>query len=326
MAKKIGLLLYYLFFFIFGLFVITFLYVAYISCVNLVAGREFLITKELILLGMVWAVVFLVFLTPILLSIYKVRHLEHPVFSAIIYVFFCLLSWFVLFPLAETIQEKTNLQMIVEYEIKENTQLSGGYFRKSGYDVYYFLKNANDENTDVLRIYPVGFTMHGAEKDVINTSTESTFSKRAAPFKDPCIKETFDVVPDSVVAFFCILREVAFSAWSNGIVSWLFFCSLGLALSSVYCYAGLSSWKLVNFVFIILTEAVVLCANALYYSSFGEGVRRLFNRHLYGNGDLEFFSSRGIELPLCVFNVLVAIAVITVPCVMKSVRRRKFEG
>lgn len=121
MAKKIGLFLYYLCFFIFGLFTISFLYVAHIGCVNLVAGREFLITKELILLGMVWSIVFLVFLTPLLLSIYKVRHLEHPVFSAIIYVFFSLFTWLLLFPAVEIIQEKTNLQEIVENEIMQNT-------------------------------------------------------------------------------------------------------------------------------------------------------------------------------------------------------------
>lgn len=325
MKKKMRLVLYYLCFFIFGLFIVTFLYVAHVGCVNLVAGRKFLITKELILLGFVWAAVFLGFLTPVILSIYKIRHLEHPVSNVIIYTFFNLVTWFLLFPTLEIIQKETNLQEIVENEIIANTQLSGGYFRKSGYDIYYFLKNANDGNTEVLRIYPVGFTMHSAEKDIIDASPNGNFSKGGVPFKDLCIKETFDVIPNLFIVFVEILSDAAFLAWSNGVVSWLCFCTLGIALASVYCYAGLSSWKLVNFIFVILTEAVIFCANVLYLSSFGEGLRLFFNRPLYENGGWEFFFNRGIELPLCVFNVLVGISVITVPSILKSVRRKKAE-
>lgn len=321
MKKRIDFILYYLCILIAGCFCATFVYVQYIGCTHFVTGNMFHPAKEIVLAAFFQSVPLVLLCVPLLLAVYKIRHLYNPVWSVISFALMCAFSWGILYPLAETGKKSACGNGSILLNTGE-IPLSGGYFRKSAEAVYYFTDESENKTADVMLLHSPENPDKSGGFVKLDVSENSDFYKNAFPFRDSCVKESLNDIPYEIIGCIDNILKAAEDAWQNGIVAWACFCSLCLALASSYSYIKMSTWRMVNYLAVVLTNMIILVFNSLYYSGFA-GMRTFLKNALYGNGRLAFFSSRNIDIPLCILNVAAAVAVICIGCSVTAVTKRR---
>lgn len=324
MTKRIDFILYYAGVLLAGCVCATFMYIQYIGCTHFVAGHIFHLEKMMVLYAFFQALPVVLMFMPMLMTVYKIRHLSNPVWSVLAFVMMCVLSWGVLYPLAESGKNAVLTKNTLSQLPVDSIPVSGGYFRKSKKNVYYFITDSDGGKASVLKLSDAAKTDFRGADELLAVSADSGFYADAAPFREPCVKESLSDFPREIVQLLTSILTAAACAWQNGLVSWVFFCSLCLALASSYAYIKMSSWRLVNYLAVLLTNSVVLVFNGLYYSGFG-GMQRRLTDFLYGGGreQLLFFSSRNIDMPLFIINVLFAAVVITVALIITSAAEKR---
>lgn len=312
MSKPVTLILYYLGFTFLGLLAGLFLFTQYFNAVSLVVGKSSVFSAEILVYG-IFSILPIIFMTSsMFLSFYKTRHLSSPVSSCITYALLSLVTWFVFYPVTLIIQERA-ITILTPIEELESTQdLSGGYFRNINGTVYYFIKDSKDDIAEVARLYDSKSPNEFAKVGTISVSSTSNFSEAEAHFNDPIIRESMGSMPMNISRIFVFYKNKAERMWDTGIISWLFFCSMGLALSSVYGLLRVSSWKLINTVWILLTSVLILWFNFLYFQPLFGQIRRTVNNFLFEPGKSNFFLDNEIELPLFCVNILISIILILI--------------
>lgn len=311
MTKKIDFILYYAGILLAGCVCATFMYIQYVGCTHFVAGHIFRLEKMMIVYAFFQSLPVVLIFMPMLMTVYKIRHLSNPVWSALAFIMICVFSWGILYPLAETGKKVVCTKYTFSQQPVNSIPVSGGYFRESENAVYYFITDSDKEKSSVLKLSDAAQTDFRGTSGMLDVSENSGFYKDAFPFREPRVKESLRDFPYEIVQVFNAILTAADYAWQNGLVSWIAFCSLCFALASSYAYIKMSSWRLVNYLAVLLTNSAVLIFNGLYYSGFG-GVRSSLNDFLYGSGHerLVFFSSRNIDMPIVIINVLFAVLVI----------------
>lgn len=327
MTKRIDFIVYYAGVLLAGCVCATFMYIQYIGCTHFVAGHIFRLEKTMLLYAFFQSLPVVLIFMPLLMTVYKIRHLSHPVWSVLAFVGMCVLSWGVLYPLAEIGKNAVLTETVRSRLLPDSIPVSEGYFRTSEQNVYYFISDSDGGTASVLKLSDAAETDFRGADGTLDVSADSGFYADAAPFREPCVKESLSDFPRETVRLLSGILTAAACAWQDGLVSWVFFCSLCVALASSYSYIKMSSWRLVNYLAVLLTNGAVLVFNGLYYSGFG-GIRSSLNDFLYGGGHgrLTFFSSRNIDMPLFVINILFAALVVAAALIITAVAERRRGG
>lgn len=325
MKESLKMLLSFFIVLFFALTCGTLIYIQYATAESLVAGHSVTFTKGFVLYGFLQnaSIVFLLMI-PFML-IYKIRHLSSPVATAITFSLLCIFVWIVLLPLSQIGNEKFFHDK--ELSLKENAVLSGGYFRKSGDNYFYFLSD-EDKTSETARTLQI-FDSENPEKFgnevLLSTGKISEFALNAKPFKDSIIKQNMYDRPDRMMSLFNIYSKSVNRAWKNGFISWICFCSLGFALASTYAFVKLSKWRMINFSFIMVVHLLTFLMNTIYYSDSFFNVRLFLSRLFYGQdfSRFSYFQNHLIQMPLVAINVLFGILVIATGTIATRIRAKK---
>ncbi|MDE5899364.1 MAG: hypothetical protein K2H09_08910 [Treponemataceae bacterium] len=327
MRKPLQLALCYLWILIASSLVGVFVCFQFFICTNFVAGQAEPISFQTIVHGFFEASPVVLLFLGMLVALYKVRHLGSPVLSAAVYAALCAATWLLLFPALLTARGAVYEKNGILDSGAQQANISGGYFRQLDGSIYYFLRDSDGQEADVilLNAEDVPSDEGGAIVRTLDVSEQSEFMKKAAPFRDPLIKESLETPSTPVFAVLVSAKRRALASWSAGIPAWLCFCTFGFALCSVYSFIHVSTWRLVNSFSIVCLEAFVLWGNALYFSplfgrireSLEESAAQSVGRWSAPLGNL------GAELPPALLNLLLGIIIVVSGSVITVLRNRK---
>lgn len=211
--------------------------------------------------GVLLSIPLVCILIQILLILYIIRHPKSQVISLIIYSVFGLISWLVIIPM--------DLKLVSRYEsdaISSRIEASStGIFRKEANGVYYYTRIEEDGTADGLFLDTTGYL--GQEGAVVPLFDIPVKNESAFPYSDILIKNSLQppVLVTYPLSIYNALLTAAQYSSSLGILAWLAFASMGLALLAVYGIQFMSSWKLANVTFVICSAFAILFINYLYY-------------------------------------------------------------
>lgn len=323
MRKVITLILDYFLILVIGFIIGMFIFLQYYDSISLVAGTKVTLSREIVLYGVFSTLPVLFILAPFGMMLYKIRHRSNPKSTFATYCLLCLVNWFLFYPLSLMFQNQMSKDMSSE-NINNQNDLSAEYFRKSCGKLYYFSHKSKDGIADVVLVEdPLDVNSFASEVEV-NVDGNSDFAKDSYPFHDPLIKESMNDIPYLIINLFRSIKVQAIHAWNYGIIAWLCFCSFGFALGSFYSLLKFSSWRLVNAFLMLFFTSVVIWFNDFYFSVYNEEPRNFLRSLFYDSGKLNFFVDRGIEFPLMLINLLVAL-VFVVSGIMLTILRNQEE-
>jgi len=282
MKKAFSLIYIYLVNLLLGTLLGTFFVGVYFSTLNFIAGRQILFFHpanlipafEVVSLG-------ICFFLPLSLFTYKIRH-QGKVVQCIVYIFLQCLTWLVVFPVIDH-QVINRLEIRYSAQIKEaqaenNSELlSAGYFRESDGEVYYFLDEVTTETSAKNPVRGVEITTGdwGDMNRVTFVNPENMdIIESAAPYKDVLIKSVYGNSVVSNIRYIGNVIQAGRKALSGGIINYLVFLSIALALSVVYMLAHISQWRAVNFVSCITATFLILALNVWFYSPWFESISK----------------------------------------------------
>ncbi len=301
-------------------------YILYATTENLVAGHSVSFPKILFLYGLFKnAPTVLLLMVPFML-VYKIRHLASPVATSITYVILCSLVWFCLMPLSQIGKNAVFGSDSHNFTVK--TSLSGGYFRKVNDKFYYFIhdEDGDTKTADVLEIFDAWNPDSFGSQISLQTGEASDFSNAAKPYKDSLVKQNLRDMPERMLKIIQIFNKSVERAWLNGYASWLCFCSLGFVMAAAYSFVAVSSWRLINFTYVILIQIFAIIVNTFYYLDSFFDARLWLNRLFYGADFSRFayFQGRFIQMPLLAVNLACGILVILTGITATAIKRRRW--
>lgn len=286
-------------------------YMVYFNTAHLVAGRPIeLFNAYALVRGFFIVVPVFILLSPLFLSLYRIRHSGGGFLPVLVYILLCAATWMVLLPLF--IEFKWKAERTLPPSPKNS--LTAGYFRSYAGGIAYLLHDVS-----VTEPAAVMLTSAGDENAVCLSQIDtSVVEAESAPFADILIRETVPSVPAWIVGGMDMIELHAELAWKSGRFAWLGFLSFALALCSTYAVSFCSDWRLVSILYLLIMDGGVLSFNLLYYSEYFKHLREagapLANA-------LPFFARSGDPLLICI-NVSVAILCIVVGCLAAAVRAK----
>ncbi|MBQ1949281.1 MAG: hypothetical protein II367_03885 [Treponema sp.] len=324
MRKPVALILYYLTVTMLNLAVGIFFFTQYFNSITLVAGKSIDFSAEVIAYGLFESLPLVFILVPMFVTFYKIRHLGSPVSSCITYCALMLVTWFCFFPLTEVLQKNVYSMLTPIENLESKSDLSGGYFRNINGKLYYFVSDSKNNVADVFKLFDSARPNSYADRDFIQIGNLSRFSDSAGEFHDPIIKESSPEIPFKISEIAATLKSSARNAWDNGLIAWLCFCSLGFALTSLYSFVRISSWKLVNFYWVSFFTSIVLWFNYFYFQPEFSLVRKALFNLFHESGRLSFFLVRDISLPLTCINLIFALIMTSIGIINATSKRRGY--
>ena len=198
----------------------------------------------------------------------SIRHPENKIISVLVYLILCTVTWGVVYPAFLELSAKYGKSVV---PVVTETQLSTGYFRRSGNKIYYLIGSTSKRKNDAVAINIDGSGLRSILSEESNVS--ENLKKQSAPFSDILIRETMTDKPSWLHTAYYHLENLAEKAWSEGIIHWLCFASFGLALCSVYALIYCSSWRMINTLYVWFGEVFVTVMNNLYFTPMALPVR-----------------------------------------------------
>ncbi len=203
-------------------------------------------------------------LIQILLILYLIRHPKNQLISLIMYLIFGLFSWLIVIP--------ADLRLISRYDsdvVSSRVEASSaGVFRQEETGVTYYSRIDQNKLGEGLFFDTMGF--HGDKGTVEPFFDIPVKNESAFPYSDILIKNSLQ--PSPIVTFPLSVYNALLTAGrhsaSIGIMAWLFFASMGLALLSVYGLQFASSWKLANVVYVVIFSALIVLFNYFGYMNY----------------------------------------------------------
>lgn len=316
MKKALKLLLMY-FVLLFSIIILgTLIYAIHLNIQNFIVGTENRLFNNMDLLRSVFFVSFcaLLLICPFV-SYYRGRH-TGGISQTIVYIVLVLVTWGVFFPgltLLSKFYETRHKAYVVE------APLSGGYFRSTGNNVYYFTRDfySNPITFDDTTTVIINTENNGSVSvEKIKDTPDFELYAAAEPYKDILIRNTFqkEGVPYSVN--FSAIIDYARYNFSRGWTFYLGFCSLGLLLASVYALTGLFKWRLINSCFIVVATIISFTFNSLYL----DGVMGKLVGKVEQIGFIAFLSKIFSDPFLVLVNVIFSLAFIITGIITMSVR------
>ena len=323
MRKVISLIGDYFFILFFGTITGIFLFLQYYSSTNLIAGKEIEFSGRILLYGLFNTLQVIFLIAPMCIIFYKIRHRSNPKASFITFSILCLANWLLFYPVTLTLINQSEKKSLQTDAIQDSTQLSQGYFRKSLDKVFYFNHPEEDNFADILMLHDTKKPEDFAKEMTLYLSEKSDFAKENYPYRDPVVKESLANTPVYIINMFESIKFQAARAWNYGLISWICFCSIGLALCSSYCFLKLSSWRLVNALFAITATTLIIWFNDFYFSSLATNFREFMQNLFYESGKLSFFIEKGIEFPLMILNLLISLIFIACGILIAILRKQE---
>lgn len=283
MKNALKMMLSYLLFLVIGILVGIVIIVEFLATVGLIAGRtQTLFAGDIFMRAFFIVAPVIIVGSGTFLALYAVRHHAKKVIAAITYIFLCALTWGIVFP-AFLIFAKSNT-FLTQVESVENLAeindepLSKNYFRKAGKFIYY-ITNEFDNSNNAVAINPetglvekeidsVVIYIDGTHPEMMMyevSNVSEILKEQAEPFTDILIRDTmsYELLPEFYRSFDFLMKN-AIDAWEGGIIHWIFFASLGVALCSVYAFIGMSRWRIINTLSVIMATVFIMICNYLY--------------------------------------------------------------
>ena len=267
----------------------------------------------------------LICIAGILLSIfYGISHKENFLFRFVFYVFINVVTWLVLIPASFELTEKYNAYFTEGYEVP---YLSSGYFRPESGGVFYFSRVNDNGSADGLFIDLTGIT--GEKGSVVKFSDSLIDADFSGQFADTLIRDSIKlpfviVVPLDMYSAF---MDKAVTAWNRGYISWIFFCSIALALAACIALERVSSWRLIDAIAVLFSVGFVCFFNyACYYGFIFAEEGKLWSDFFAGmaqgkTGILHSIFSAGDPL-LAVINGIFAVTLVLTGLIILFIKKK----
>jgi len=239
-------------------------YMLYTACTSFVCGVSLpVFSASAFVHGLVLFFPASLFLSTMLLALYRIRHPKGIVIPVVCYVVLGIITWALLLPFG--IRQFTENSSVLHVE---HVLQSPGYFRKNGDFLYYYTSVSKSDKT-VSGIYIKQNVDNGTGGIVYPFKDASLQNKLPELYADPLIRDSLPVPPllDKISGVFTILLLAASSAVSSGWLGWGFFASLGFALLCTYSLIQVTSWRLLNSFLVVFTTSVLFLVNSLYYGT-----------------------------------------------------------
>ena len=327
MKRVLTMLMNFLIVLFIGLFIGAFIHIQYITSISMVAGKSMDYSSSIIWYSLIENAPIAALITIPAILLWKIRHLENPLASALTFVFLCLLCWLIILPLSISLRKFLPEEM--EEKISRQNQLSQGYFRTFNDKYYYFLsdEDTQEQKTRALMLFNTRTSNYFGDEVEVKTDENSEIAQAVSPFKDPLYFEIIGDIPWRTFYILTVFKTASQRAWKNGYISWLCFCSFGLLISSAYCFIRASKWRMVNITTGIVIQVGGLIFNTLYFTNFFEPLRLLMMRFVYGDdfSRFQYFQNHQIQLPLTIVNVFFGLSLITTGIIISGIKRKKYS-
>ena len=276
MKKAISLLFMFIIFLFAGSILATLFYSFFLGVLNYVVGLKVSIFEiDTIINSFFYILPLIIMLIPSVLSYYRVRHFG-TLPQIITYLIICVLSWGVFLPLTIKAQEHYFRNNSIVYQKNE---LTPNYFRQDKKFVYYFTKELSSDKYS-KNIVPTVIIDTSEEKsiEIKNNIISKNFVlyRDAYPFTDIIIKDTFSTNKLRFFIDYKSLLDYAYSSLNHGISFYLGFLTLALALTSLFAFTNIFSWKLLNSIFIIFSTIILFFINTYYFSPSLDSIKTSF--------------------------------------------------
>lgn len=234
------------------------LYMTYSACASLVAGQSFSPFSSTLFLQGIYRVFPAAFsLVPLFVVFYVIRRTEVSGLSVPVFMVLHLLLWLFCVPFVKNTYENARLKQ--RNDIQTFSPLSPGYFRESESDkyIFYYIR-INSENIAsgvcIDRTKP---------EDNVYTFSDIRLSNAQEGFTDTLIKDTVEmpVTLRMCLSYLQAFTDAAYQQCSGGIVAWLLFSSITVAILSVFFLCNFSSWRLVNVLVIFVVYVFIFLCN-----------------------------------------------------------------
>jgi len=248
---------------LFGSSIIAVLYMFYIECTCFVAGVPLsFFSVPFFLYGFAQALPIILLLSPMFLSLYRIRHPSGFILPLTVFVCLNILIWSILLPFSIRL-----LESIPENPVAGQPVLSPGYFRTKDNTVYYFT-SVSDKNMAA----GLGINLNEIDKSQNGIfSFDNMHLQREADstFAEPLIRDTLAVpsLLKKIFSLFTILLSEAVISFGKGLSGWALFASFGLTLATVYGFVNFFSWRLLNGFQVVFMTIGILLLNSIYYGT-----------------------------------------------------------
>lgn len=326
MKRPISLTFYFLFSLIAGSLIGIIFYILYFNSTIMVAGETVKFSKDFFIFALKDIIPLVIIFSPAAMIIYKARHKENPVASAIVYAFLCAFAWILLFPLQMTFSEKISKNIPPKEEIQNSKEISGGYFRNINSSTFFFVENSKDKKAKVIEIANSDNPSFFAEEKEISVAKDSEFASYSSPYRDSLVKETASTLFVKPIQVFKNFIDRCYNAFECGFISWLCFCSVGLLMSSMYAFLKVSEWKLINIFTSLILFISAIFINDFYFSPAMNGARAILYELFYKCKLFLFLSNKGADVPLMFANILLTMIALVCGILISNITKKHIEG
>ena len=318
MKKALKLVFIYLIILITGTVLGTLLYSLYLNLLSFVSGREITFFADAELFQSLFYVLpCVVILIMPLISYYRIRH-PGGAMQLVIFLILSLVTWIVVMPCSLKLKSYCNKRFNLE---TTREPLSPHYFRQVDNNVYYFTREFESENEGQVPQAPAV---------VINTNEFGTvdyrsigdypgfaLNRKAQPYREIQLKNIFGDGENPVPVDFRLLITKINSAYTRDLRQLLLLLSFVVLICSVYGLTNLFDWRLLSTVMLVISTALILCLNSVYYSSYFDVIKS----RIMDNGFFRFFNNIVSEPILFLINSFFALVFIISGIIRFAVRK-----
>lgn len=323
MKKAFKLILIYFIFLILYLFSGTLIYSFYLDVLNFIAGHEIVLFDTTIIIKAFFTIAYsLTFIICPIVSYYRIRH-SAGVAQTVCYLVICIITWGIYLPGIYYLNNYCNQNIKTEIS---SSSLSDGYFRKTDSKVYYFTDefkkdgNAFGESSSAT----INLTNNGTIKfEKVYDYPTAEFNRKAVPFKDILIKDTFTSSLVKMPIDFNVFIRLIKKCFADGL-NWkyiILLLSVACLICSLYGITNVFEWRLLNSVLLFFVTTLILIVNSTYY-------KPVFSSIINKLTDNGFFYTIGtfVEEPLLfVINVLFMLIAITIGIIKFCVHKQSLK-
>ena len=203
----------------------------------------------------------------------------------------------------------------------QKNELTPNYFRQDKKFVYYFTKELSSDKYS-KNIVPTVIIDTSEEKsiEIKNNIISKNFVlyRDAYPFTDIIIKDTFSTNKLRFFIDYKSLLNYAYSSLNHGISFYLGFLTLALALTSLFAFTNIFSWKLLNSIFIIFSTIILFFINTYYFSPSLDSIKTSF----INNNSFFIFLEAFVDNPfLCIINISIFLIQLSVFIINKLIKK-----
>lgn len=319
-----SLLIAYILLCVFGTALLASLITVYMGCLAYVVGQPInLISIDVFIESAKISFPIVILFSQMFLILSVIRNLKKQrILSVITIVSLALISWGGVLPLYyKYINYDVNLLSI------QSKKSSAGYFRYCEDGLYYFTKVYDDKKVDGIVIDIKSNYQNQNIFEVYNNKVVTI--KEADIYSDVLVKRVVDFPGFFKGCVFDLyhLCNIARKSFSNSILAWIMFSSLGAVLTSLIFLRTFSRWRLVNAFIVLFATIGIIKLNVIL---FGVGIQGKILEYInLINHELNqlWGGFAGYGSPLCfIVNLLFNIIVVLTGILCNSRNKTIIEG